>query len=44
MGIQIACLWFLFKETEWHRGKDEQSEDFDQAYADPGMNLFLLNA
>ncbi|XP_067931516.1 synaptophysin-like [Watersipora subatra] len=33
-GLTGANLWFLFKETEWHKGNEEESDP--SAYADPG--------
>ena len=34
MGLSAASLWFLFKETDWHKGS-AASDDPDD-YADPG--------
>lgn len=47
MGVQGACLWFIFKDTDWHKDKNGTSSgdaqaDFDQPYADPGMEPIAI--
>ena len=34
MGLSAASLWFLFKETDWHKGS--AASDDPDVYADPG--------
>jgi len=37
MGLCGASLWFLFKETEWHKDKEGAGhEDPNNVYSDPG--------
>lgn len=33
-GLWLASLWFLFKETKWHKERMESTENFDQPQAE----------